>query len=93
MDNLLKKFSEAAKVISTDKNPMRESVYCAYIDHLSDINTEDLPEDLQIIYESIEMRINSTVPPGDFGDNEAGYLAKDILYMADVLKAQYRSKF
>ena len=33
------------------------------------------------------MRINSTVPPGDISDEEASYLAKDILYMAEVLKA------
>ena len=91
MDDLLKKFSEAAKIISTNQNPMQESVYYAYVDHLSDINTKDLPEDIQIIYESVEMRINSTVPPGDVGDKEADYLAKDILYMADVLKAQYQS--
>ena len=69
---------------------MRECVYCAYVDHLSDINTEDLPEDIQIIYESVDMRINSTVPPGDIANDEAGYLAKDILYMADVLKARYQ---
>ena len=91
MDDPLKKFSEAAKIISTDKNLLRESVYYAYVDHLSEINTKELPEDIQIIYVSVEMRINSTVPPGDVGDAEAGYLAKDILYMADVLKAQYRS--
>ena len=91
MDDLLKKFSEAAKIISSEKNPMRESVYCAYVDHLSDIKTDDLPEDIQIIYESVAMRINSTIPPGDVGDNEAAYLAKDILYMADVLKEQFKS--
>ena len=91
MDDLLKKFSEAAKIISTNKNPLPESVYCAYVGHLSDIDTNDLPEDIQVIYESVEMRINSTKPPGDVGDKEADYLAKDILYMADVLKAQYQS--
>ena len=91
MDNLLKKFSEAAKIISTNKNPMRESVYGAFVDHLSDINPKDLPEDMQIIYESVEMRLNSTAPPGDVDEEEAGYLAKDILYIADVLKEQYRS--
>ena len=90
MDDLLKKFSEAAKIISASKNPMQESVYCAYVAHLSDINTEALPEDIQIIYESVEMKINSTIPPGDVGDNEAGYLAKDIIYIADMLKSQNR---
>ena len=87
MDDLLVKFSEAANIISSNKNPMRESVYGAYVEHLTDIDTEDLPEDIQIIFESVEMRINSTVPPGDISDEEASFLAKDILYMANVLKA------
>jgi len=90
MDDLLNKFSEAARIISTNKNLMRESVYYAYVDHLSDINVNDLPEDMQIIYESVEMRLNSTKPPGNVGDEEAGYLAKDILFIADGLKAQCR---
>ena len=91
MDDLRKKFSEAAKIISSRKNPMPKSVYCAYVDHLSDINTEDLPQDIQIIYESVDMRINSAVSPGDIPNVEAGYLAKDILYMAEVLKTQHQS--
>ena len=51
MDDMLEKFSEAAKIISSNKNPLRKSVYGAYVNYLSDINTEDLPEDIQIIYD------------------------------------------
>ncbi len=90
MTDLLNKFSEAAKMVSSNKNHLRECVYCAYVDHLSGINLDDLPEDIQIIYESVEMRLTSTVPPGDIGNDDADYLAKDILFMADVLKAQHQ---
>ena len=89
MTDLINKFSKAAKMVSSNKNHMRECVYCAYVDHLSDINLDDLPEDIQIIYESVEMRLISKVPPGDIGNDEADFLAKDILYMADVVK-QYQ---
>ena len=90
MADLLTKFTEAAKIVSSNKNQLRECVYCAYVDHLSGIDLDDLPEDIQIIYESVEMRLTSKEPAGDIGNDEADYLAKDILYMADVVKAQHR---
>ena len=88
MPDLLNKFSEALKVLSSNKENIRESVYCAYLDHLSDIKLDDLPEEVQIIYESVTDRLMSAEPPGDIGNDEASYLAKDILYMADALGAQ-----
>jgi len=51
---------------------------------------DDLPEDIQIIYEAVTDRLTSVEPPGDIGIDEAGYLAKDILHMADVIKANHR---
>ena len=91
MADLHKKFSEAAKIISFDKNSIRKSVYGAYIDHLSDVNTADLPEEIQIFYESVKIRLTSVVPPGDISSEEALYLAKDILYMADVVRKYYKA--
>jgi hypothetical protein len=89
--DLLKKFEKAAKKISfPEKNDIRECVYCAYVDHLSDINVDDLPEDIQIFYESVTDRLTSVEPPGDIGNDEAYYLAKDILYMADVIRTHNR---
>jgi hypothetical protein len=32
----------------------------------------------------------SVEPRGDIGEDEAGYLAKDILHMADVVKTIYK---
>lgn len=90
MTDLLKKFSEAAKMVSSNRNHLRENVYCAYLDHLCNIKLDELPEEIQIIYESVELRLISTVPPGDIGKDDADYLAKDILYMADVVKERYR---
>ena len=88
MTDLIKKFSDAVETISSSNSPMRKSVYCAYVDHLSDIEINDLPEEIQIIYGAVKERLKSVDPPGDIGNDEASYLAKDILYMADVLRAQ-----
>ena len=89
MADLRKKFSEAAKMISSDEKSLQKCVYCAFVDHLSDINTADLPEEIQIFYESVKVRLTSAVPPGNIRAEEAAYLAKDIMYMADVISGNY----
>jgi len=91
MSDLLKKFSEAAKTVSSNSNPMRVCVYGAYRDHLSNIEMDDLPEGIQIIYEAVTDRLTSIEPPGDIGEDEAGFLAKDILHMADAVQAHYKN--
>ena len=90
MTDLLKKFSAAAETLKSNNTPVRVCVYGAYREHLKDINPDDLPENIQIIYESVRDRLASVRPKGDIGEDEAGYLAKDILHMADVVKADYR---
>ena len=47
MDDLFKKFSEAASIVSSNKSSMQESVYCAYVEHLSDINYDQKNPHLQ----------------------------------------------
>ena len=91
MADLHKKFCEAAKMISFDENAIKQCVYGAYTDHLSDINAADLPEKIQIFYESVKIRLTSVVPPGDISNEEAAHLAKDILYMADVVRSFYKA--
>ena len=51
MTNLLNKFSKAAKLVSSSKTHMWECVYGAYVDHLEDISTDSLPEEIQIFYD------------------------------------------
>jgi len=49
-----------------------------------------LPEGIQIIYESVIDKLSSVEPAGDIGEDEAGYLAIDILHMADIIKTNYK---
>jgi len=87
MTDLLNKFSEAAKVVSSSKTPMWECIKQAYVDHLSDISTDSLPEEIQIFYDSVKLRITSVEALGHIDNDEAGYIANDIMYMADVIRS------
>ena len=92
MTDLLKKFSAAAETLKSNTSPVRVCVYGAYRAHLKDINPDDLPENIQIIYESVRDRLTSVKPKGDIGEDEAGNLAKDILHMADIVKTNANSR-
>jgi hypothetical protein len=90
MPDLHKKFSKAVEKISSENKDIRAGVYCAYVDHLSDIDPDDLPREIQMFYESVKTRLTSTIPPGKMSFDEAGWIAEDILFMADVIKIHYR---
>jgi hypothetical protein len=90
MPDLLNKFAKAAKKISSEEKDIPECVYGAYVDHLSDINSDDLPLEIRIFYESVKMRLTSTIPPGKINDDEANRIADDILHMTDVIKSYNR---
>jgi hypothetical protein len=90
MPDLLEKFTKAAKELSSEKTDIPECVYGAYVDHLSDINSDDLPLEIRIFYESVKMRLTSTIPPGKINDDEANRIADDILHMTDVIKSYNR---
>ena len=92
MTDLLKKFSAAAQTLKSNTHPVRVCVYGAYREHLKDINPEDLPENIQIIYESVRDRLTSVTPTGDIGEDEAGHLAKDILHMAAIVKSDSKNR-
>ena len=90
MTNLLNKFSEAAKVVSSSKTHMWECVNRAYVNHLSDISTDSLPEEIQIFYDSLKLRVKSVDTLGHIDNDEARYIANDIMYMADVIRSGSR---
>jgi hypothetical protein len=85
MTDLMKKFSEAAKTVSSSKAPMWELVKQAYVDYLSDISTDDLPKEIQIFYDSVKLRITSGELFGHISNDEARYIANDIIYLAEVI--------
>ena len=87
MTDLLNKFSEAARAVSSCKTHMWECVNRAYVDHLSDISTDRLPEAIQIFYDSVKARIISVEALGHIDNDEVGYIANDIMYMAEVINS------
>jgi hypothetical protein len=88
MSDNFDKFAEATRVLSSKDKPIRELVYGAYINHLQEIDLNELPPVIWIIYESVRLRLTSVLPAGNFEDDEAGFLANDILYMAGVIQSQ-----
>ena len=90
MTDLLNKFSKAAKAVSSSKTPMWECVKQAYVDYLSDISTDNLPEEIQIFYDSVKLRVKSVDTLGHIDNDEASYIANDIMYMADVIRSDSR---
>ena len=93
MADVYKKFSEAAQVISFEENAFQKCVQNSYYNHLSDIDTDDLPEEIKIFYESVKIRLTSVFPPGEIDKKEAVFLAKDILYMAHLVREHYKRQF
>ena len=89
MADLLSEFSEAAKAVSSSKTHVWDCVKRAYVDHLSDIRTDSLPEEIQIFYDSVKLRVTSVEALGHIDNDEAGYIAKDIIYLADVLRSHW----
>lgn len=85
MVDLLRKFTEAAKAVSSNNAVNWEFVNRAYMVHLSDICTDSLPEKLKIIFESVKLRLSTGNIIGTINDTEANYIAQDIVYMADVI--------
>ena len=92
MNDLLNVFSEAAKAVSSGKTNVWQRVKKAYVDHLSDISTDSLPEEIQIFYDSVKLRVTSVEAFGLIDNDEASYIANDIMYMADVLKSHRGTK-
>jgi hypothetical protein len=66
---------------------MWERVRQTFTDHLSDINKDSLPEELQIFYDSVRLRIIAGETLGHINNEEASYIAEDILYMAHVINS------
>ena len=87
MTDLINKFSEAAKAVKNNTGSNWESVKRAFGDYLSDISINLLPEQLQIFFDSVRLRVTTAEILGDIDNDEASYIAQDILYMADVINS------
>ena len=86
MNAILQKFSEASKLVSFSQKQMGERVYDAYINYLEDVKSDELPSKLRITFDSVRLRLISTIPH-EFIDNcEAAHVAEDIHYMAGFMR-------
>ena len=87
MTDIIQKFYRAIEEFSADTPPSSARVYGAFRHHLSDIIVKDLPDDIHVIFEAVTDKLNSLDPAVDLGDDEAAHIARDIEYMADIVKS------
>ena len=88
MADIIQKFSKAIDELSADTPPSRARVYGAFNHHLSDIIVKDLPVDIHVVFEAVTDKLNSLDPAVDLGDDEAAHIARDIEYMAGIVKSR-----
>ena len=87
MSALLQKFCEASKMVSSSQKQLKEVVYDAYFNYLEDVKSDDLPEKVRITFDSVKLRLMSTIPYGYIDDRDAAYVADDIHYLAGFMRA------
>ena len=85
MRNLAQRLSDAARIITSESIPVRDSIYLAFFAHLNDIDPDDMPRKFQFIYDSVKLRLTASIPHGNISHDEASHIAADILFLADVM--------
>ena len=87
MKEILKKFSLAVEDLSSNKKSIQELVYRVYHEHLSDIDSDQLPGEIKPVFEAVSEKLTRGKPAKDFGIDEAAHFAQDIQYMFKVIKS------
>jgi len=84
--NPYKNFSEAVDSMVFSEKPMPERVLDAYTQHISRIDSNCIPENVQYLYHSFQRCMEPKLKNREFGDSEARQIAKVILFIAEELK-------
>ena len=66
---------------------MQELVYRPYLEHLSDFDPDELPEEIKPVFEAVSEKLASGEPIKDFGSDEAAYFSEDIRYLLEVIRS------
>jgi len=88
MSQIHRRFSRAVEQIHERFNTLSQRVYGAYHDHLTGIDPNELPENLQVIFEAVKERLEAPSARNGIGNDEAGHLARDIKYLAKALESR-----
>ena len=87
-------FSLAVDSMAGSPESLQQRIANAYIYHLIKLKVEDLPEELMYRFEALDKRLtnrgNIQESIKDMGKDEAIDLAREILFMADVIKSRHR---
>ena len=79
-------FSEAIDLMVTSEKSMPDRVLEAYTESISHINAEDLPSDVQFLFQLFKRCMEPRLITRDFSIPEARQMAKVILFIAEEIK-------
>jgi hypothetical protein len=79
-------FSEAIDSMVFSEKPMHERVLDAYTQHISRIDADSIPENVQYLYHSFQRCMEPKLKNREFGNPEARQIAKVILFIAEEIK-------
>ena len=65
---------------------MQERVLDAYTQHISRVDADSIPENVQYLYHSFQRCMEPKLKNREFGDPEARQMAKVILFIAEEIK-------
>jgi hypothetical protein len=92
-------FTDAVDSMATSPKSLQDRVADAYVHSLSQVKTEDVPEEIQAQFEELKRKLTRVEAVGDEGaiaasirqlsTDEAITIAKGILHMAYVVRSDY----
>lgn len=93
------KFTLALNGMAMSPETLQNRIADAYLYHLMHVKVEELPDDICYRFENVKEKLTSVDPVGNEGrvkasvaqmsTDEAIEMAREIIYMADVVKSHY----
>ena len=91
-NNPYEKFSDAIDSMVFSEKPMQERVLDAYTQHITKVEIEEIPQNVQYLFTSFQRCMAPKLKNREFGDPEARQIAKVILFIAEEIKKNQQDK-
>ena len=91
-NNPYEKFSDAIDSMVFSEKPMQERVLDAYTQHITKVEIEEIPQNVQYLFTSFQRCMAPKLKNREFGDPEARQIARVILFIAEEIKKNQQVK-
>ena len=82
------KFSNAIHTLATSSAPLQDRIDSAFTYNISYVKAEDIPEDVRPQLRDIQDKLSNS-SASNLSTEEAETMARDIMYIADVINTAY----